>query len=833
MAQFSEFFDSNPSLLIRIDTTMTVGTSDGPKKASAKGEVVFEVKGDHPSRRGLAMVRFAIACASVQGSRGETGVISIIGMTSESVLHFASEERAEIDARINCQIHYEALDAARVQDRDKGCYYQPATEPCVATLKTVLTIRGSEITISGVDVHVSCMAGAFEEVVTLDAEQAAAEIRRTLPATGTLHYHLDSGTRPEDASLESSANTAYDPCISVTQRQLVVQPVGFRSSAADPNPTGFTAAAQFGTAQAVWVKGGIDISVRPMIIITDTTLKTSSNLTDIRASFSDPDPDVIECYFVDNQLPAIGGGSAGAIGTAACKVVVAEPNAGNPVLMAHELGHVLGLLHPGAGSNSDAGTVMAPTGSAMAPGTVFVTHFMTMNIANPVLQTLATSICLTHDKGNHYLRDFPVDAGLEPSDPLPAGMTRYSMSNVWNRLSNTPGTFGPTGPEHEGPFRFNPDLTPKTNFLFARVEQLNNLLVRNSEVKFYLKTPGSGGGASIQALGSVPVPSTLAVGSSQTVSMAWTVPPGTPNHSCVFGVVNSPAEPEGNPTVLNWIQFEDMSHIDNDWAQRNLDIGNVSPFNSVGDGNTVESAPFLIRFPADTEYRELPLRLTIGPAGQVPLASLELEIPMRRTIRLDPKQINEITIEEPLQAEEELYVILRATLPSDAPAVDYPVLIEPMLGRIPVIGWGVIFRVAKSAAVIAQLLDRSAAALVDFADLTDSPSANRLARNIAKLIADPPVTLQDLAKALPKVDVKSLTAMLALERAKALGLPDALTRLKRASASPRAYVELCGAFLSVTQRLMMAVRSEALPKAAERVAPGALAKKRRAGSMAG
>src|SRR5207244_2782893 len=115
------------------------------------------------------------------------------------------------------------------------------------------------------------------------------------------------------------------------------------------------------------------------------------------------------------------GGQAGAIGMASCKPVLGEPSSGDPVLAAHELGHVLGLLHPGTGSNSDAGTVMAPTGSISVAGTDLVTHFMCTNISNPVLQTLTTTCCLSPDLGNHFIRDFPVDVGRSPRIPSPRG----------------------------------------------------------------------------------------------------------------------------------------------------------------------------------------------------------------------------------------------------------------------------------------------------------------------------------------------------------------------------------------------------------------------------
>jgi hypothetical protein len=116
--------------------------------------------------------------------------------------------------------------------------------------------------------------------------------------------------------------------------------------------------------------------------------------------------------------------------------------------------------------------------------------------------------------------------------------------------------------------------------------------------------------------------------------MPWTVPAGTPNHSCLFAVVNSTAEPESDPMALNWVQLGDMSHVDNDWAQRSLDIGLVSASNT---SNLVESAPFVVRFANDAGIEQLPVRLAVRAAGEMPLAALRIDA-AGKTTRLDPRK---------------------------------------------------------------------------------------------------------------------------------------------------------------------------------------------------
>ncbi len=793
-------------LLVTVRGAAEILTSSGPAEVRAHGELILEPVGDHPDRRGLRVNRFSLCTSGAEGKRGPTGVITVLGQDAlGSLVIKENEGRAELE--IPCKLNYESLDRARVKDIGRGCYYLPAFEAASTRVSLTLSVSNGKLRCPGGRIAVVCAAGDFEEIFTLilTLKDIAVDIVR--PSEGLVQ--------------NADANTPYDPCIQVNRRRLICQPVGFRTGPGDASPTGGTAAAQFATAQAVWNKACMDIEVRAIQMIDNATLKVSSNETAIRNSFTDPDPNVIEVYFVANSLPTIGGGSAGAIGVASCKVVIAEPNSGNPVLLAHELGHVLGLLHPPS-ATSDPGTVMQPTGSAMNPGTDFVTYLETQSIANPVLQTTVTPCCLSHDKGDHFIRDFPVDAGQEPSDPLPAGMTRYSMSNVWNRLTNTAGAWNPaTGPDHQSPYRYENDgVTPKTNYLFARVEQRNNFPVRNASVKYYLKTPGSGGGAAnLKLLGSAPVSSGLALGTPQDVPLAWTLPAGTPAHSCCFAVVTSPEEPEGTPGTLTWTQFEDMSHQDNDWAQRNLDIEDIAP--NTGSGNTWESAPFLIQFPKSAHVESLSLALVVSAAGEQ-LRIAEIEIPGVVTSRLEPGRPVTIKVPKPVVAGEGRPVILRASLsPGLLRGTTATILVDPILGEKRLIGFGVTFRLTSSRTAMAFYLDRLLAAAADIADATDQHGWLALEEELRRLLQSRPAHLTALAAGVArllnlKAGAEAAGRWPASER---FGLRAASERLLKALRSGRAE-EINAAFWAFLTRAQMAVPAQAAPAAGSTEAAG-------------
>lgn len=793
-------------LLLAWEGIAVVDTSAGPREARARAEAVFALLGDHPRSRGARLVRFGLAVASVEARRGPTGVITVTGHGGHGIAEGTRDEaRLRID--VEGAINYESLDRERGVDTEAACYYIPATEPAAGAIEGRLVRTKRQRTLRDGRIAIACAAGGFEEVQAITIDLRRAELR---PLAGQPIYRVGG---PGEWKPLSDSNTDSNICIQVNRRRLILQPVGFRASASDASPSGGTAAAQLGTAQSVWNKACIQLEVRPTILITDATLKTSSDLTAIRNAYTDPDPAVVEVFFVANSLPAQGGGQAGGIGVASCKPVIAEPNGGNPVLVSHELGHVLGLQHPGAGSNSDTGTVMAPTGSAMNPGTNLVTYFMAANIANPVLQTLMTLCCLTHDIGNHYIRDFPADVASEPSEPLPAGMNRYAMSNVWNRLTTTPGGWSAsTGPEHQQPVRFNADMSPRQNYLFATVEQTVNLKVRNAVVKFFLKNPGSGGGAAnLSLLGQVAVPDTLAVGVPQTVFIPWTVPAGTPAHSCIFAVVRSDAEQEGDQSSLDWWQFEALSRQDNDWAQRNLDIEDFGSGNE-GDSNVVESAPFFVFLPPSRERPAGPLVLDVDARAAAGAKSVDIVVLREKPHAIDPGKRGRIRIDVGRRREPVGLVVRIRVAGGLKRGRAFAVDVTPVLGRREMVGFAAVFRVGGTRATNAQTLDVAAAAFTDVAQVFDSAAAGEIVDAIRDSARRVPHTTRRLAQMVAELDgalVEAAEELRALRQVQQVGgatsLRESIEAIARWRTEEISDLALVQAFRATCNRLEAAV----------------------------
>lgn len=154
-------------------------------------------------------------------------------------------------------------------------------------------------------------------------------------------------------------------------RNLCLQPVRFKSSSTDLNPTGAGLAFGMAGANIQWDKADVTFTVREWKTIIDSDLKIVDNSTEegeIRLKVQDDD--CIEIYFIENFNPedTHGGGGTWASGTASSQIISSDGNATGGIdftHIAHELGHVLALGHPSGSPglvSGNTGTLMCPSG---------------------------------------------------------------------------------------------------------------------------------------------------------------------------------------------------------------------------------------------------------------------------------------------------------------------------------------------------------------------------------------------------------------------------------------------------------------------------------------
>lgn len=185
-------------------------------------------------------------------------------------------------------------------------------------------------------------------------------------------------------------------------RTLDLQPVFLRTDPTDPSPTGATWTARLTASNQIWGKLGVSfVELSPLTI--DTPLKTAGGSNaDIAAIRALRRAAGVEIFLVDNDMTASGGAATGfdpATNTGCGpdgNVVMSDRGTSN-TLLAHELGHVLGLDHPTdlpPLNPGDPNTILEPSGSNSIPNP---TRNTIVNYSRILCPDPSGSTCLNPD----------------------------------------------------------------------------------------------------------------------------------------------------------------------------------------------------------------------------------------------------------------------------------------------------------------------------------------------------------------------------------------------------------------------------------------------------
>ncbi len=554
--------------------------------------------------------------------------------------------------------------------------------------------------------------------------------------------------------------------------------------------------------QVWWSKGGVLIEPEPAIVsaaappgfVCPSGAGCCVSLPQETILFEDEVAVVnnaAEVYLVDGLAVSRGGGVTHRCGTSDAYVILEIDKArNNRYLLAHELGHVLGLRHPGAAASASGSCESYRAGSycsVMVADSTNSSRNTEQNIgvivepANPLptgpifasLGQLGDWDMDDAEGYHHIVRDFPYDDGTESSVPLaPFFANWWSHSDVWNSdkapllLAGSESRYVDPGTPTGLPI-FASDHTPKhsepsvagPNHFYVRLHTCQPLTglaaaLAKVTVHFLLAVPGSAGSLILAppaggmsnpvefADANLPEPS-----KPQVQHMQWTVPAGLPPDCCVFAVADSQFEDLAGgvvsaavqalrniiaaPTSFSFYDLFSRLPSSNNVAQRNLHIHGIAP--SPG-------APFMAR---------LPWLLFANPLDQPEAARLEIDA----SLSLDAELVsigveaNDQHWEGATGGANTILDLHDALLPDAAMTLRLQVGVAPdlalgttlpidlrfVIGRQLVSGYRHLIQVVPPAEAAAQALDLLYCALRDVSMAAGSDRAETLAGQVAAL----------------------------------------------------------------------------------------------------
>lgn len=718
------------------------------------------------------------------------GPLSVIGPAEKQQL--ARGTAGEMQA-FHARIFYHNL-----SKYERGCQENDAIYPQMETLVGVLSWWPERVREDGIlrvffaaDLHelVVAVAGDVRSIFFESKEAAPFYLPDQLPPPEALGQSLSacSGAAPGGTAHSLRAlNVRFHSVSAVRSTAALKTPVQDWINAA---------------CRVWWQKGGIKIVPSPQIdqhtypAATPGIITNETDETGIGAALGDVDTNRIDIYLADTLTEGHGGGLTRLCGTSDAYILLEIGKAeNNKYLLAHELGHVLGLRHPGDAAPPEGAlcqsyvegspcSVMLPSKPMSSRNTetnIAVSINSSFPLVAPVFDVLPGATDWAPNAAEdifHFVRDFPYDDGSEASVPESPFVDWWTHSDVWNASQEPESRLGVFKYQParyvDGTAIFALDHSPihaepacgGPNWMYVHLHTCQALTgAADPQIKtyLYLAVPGASSEPLTRLVAganpdmsfsntSLPTPSF-----PRTRWVQWSVPAGYPPHCCVFSVSVSDYQPasaldatiediteNNNFANYNFYHLHQRLMSKNDIAQRNLHIAGCTP----PAGSSLSAVCPWVQMGNPCEQAAA-AHVEIDSSQARDLIALSLEVDGKPGPGIEIGGTVRVPLAESLSPGEGQILRLRATIPPDRPlGTAFPVNLRFFVGETVIGGYQHVLRVAPLAESVAQAMDALYGALRDVQaahrlDIQDLVEQVRLL--IPAAAGDPEGTLADL-----------------------------------------------------------------------------------------
>ncbi len=344
-----------------VNASAFVITNKGKQKSQINGELLFSISNDKETPK-LTLDEANLIASTVEAKEGDSGQISL-NLRNPSVAKYSPDGTFEVSFQMN--LHYPLIDKSKGYRKSEGKdldYFVPFVD----------TIMGK-------------IQGKFGEKLSFPMREPTKEMRVPI----TLSLDLKAQEFPwvtqivvQNVSIVGTVIIAF-----AFFKTLPIQPVFIRSGPTDASPTGWSFDTLMQAAKCMWRKCCIFFNVLPPVYVNKANYKVLDTATEIDNLRNEvTQSNAIEVFVADSMNQYFyanwGGGATFGSGTANAQIVTCDaqlrvPDPNNPGAylgaininhLAHELGHVMGLQHPGVPTyppmtgTGTANTVMEPSG---------------------------------------------------------------------------------------------------------------------------------------------------------------------------------------------------------------------------------------------------------------------------------------------------------------------------------------------------------------------------------------------------------------------------------------------------------------------------------------